>query len=179
MKKKVITMALALTLALSMTGTAFAAGDLTSTNKTKDVTVDYEVEESYTVTLPADVTVTTEGVSGTVSASDVRIADGNTLKVTVDSENYDSTNSSYVLSNSGSYVKYTINDGSNNLGKGGEVLAVTSGTTKGSKELTFSTTEDNIKAATKSGQHTDTLKFTVYVTASSSGVEQDGDGDND
>jgi hypothetical protein len=170
MKKKVITMALALTLALSMTGTAFAADDYniayprTSSDSTTEVK--YEVSQNYTVTLPGDVAISTEGVDKTVSASSVLIANGKTLNVKVSSSQYDSSAATYKLCYEGSNVPYTIKKGNAAIVNNATVLSVASGAEglTGSETLTFATTDENIQKATKAGNHTDTLTFTVSVT---------------
>jgi hypothetical protein len=191
MKKKVITMALALTLALSMTGTAFAAGeegDETSTTnsvtwgstdsidnntKTGQTEIDYTVNQSYTVNIPSDVSLNLDGNdykgSGKVKATDVRIEDGKILKVTMKSTNAgEATGSdSYKLkygTSTASEIAYSIKKGEDNLSNGGEVVSVSSGTVEsGEVTLNFAATSTQVAEATKAGKHTDTLTFTVSV----------------
>lgn len=153
MKNKKITIILSLIIILGMTVPVFATQSITETGTT---TVSYGVSEGYTVSIPADFTVTTTATVKEISASNVLLEDGETLKVTMKSTN------GYKLKNGTSEIAYSIKNGETALtGEDVEVLSVAAGTTSGKTELTFSTTTENINAATLSGTHTDTLTFTV------------------
>jgi hypothetical protein len=171
MKKKVITMALALTLALSMTGTAFAETTVTDTSdpKTGNTVVDYTVAEGYTVTIPDNKTLTDDDGDGTfdgngiLKASDVRIASGKTLKVEISSTNFD--NGYNLVYDTNSKIPYTIKVGSDEITENNkEVYTVQSGATPEEVTLSYEATATQISNASKAGNHTDTLTFTVDVT---------------
>lgn len=155
--KKLLTLVLAVLMLCSVSVTAFAA-DLDKGNNVGSMTVSYGVEESYVVTIPADVTVSTAGVERELSASSVLLPDGKTLTVSVASAN------GFKLEYAGSKIPYTVSVGdAKQTTATFTALSITSGTTSGSVKLTFKTTEADIAGATKSGNHTDTLTFTCGV----------------
>jgi hypothetical protein len=177
MKTKILAAALALTMVLGSTCTVFATEtnkiDQNSSSKTQDLTVKCAVSETYEVTIPAAVTFTvgdSEDISSpqTVEAKNVVLTNADqhkNLNVAVKSANnyklkYDST----------SEITYTVKATDVNNGSafsGTEditILTVPAGTKTGSKQLTFATTKTNISNASKAGEHTDTLTFTVSLS---------------
>lgn len=155
--KKLLTLVLAVLMLCSVSVTAFAA-DLDKGNNVGSMTVSYGVDEGYVVTIPADVTVSTDGVETTLSASNVLLPDGKTLNVSVASAN------GFKLEYADSKIPYTVSVGNTEqTNVTFTALSITSGTTSGSVKLTFKTTNADIAGATKAGNHTDTLTFTCGV----------------
>ncbi len=156
--KKLLTLVLAVMMLCSVSVTAFAATDLDKGNNVGSMTVSYGVDEGYVVTIPADVTVSTTGVETTLSASKVLLSDGKTLTVSVASAN------GFKLECAGSKIPYTVSVGDTEQTNATfTALSIKSGTTSGSVNLTFKTTQADINNATKAGTHTDTLTFTCGV----------------
>lgn len=95
--KKLLSIALTLALALSFSVTAFAE-DHTVTEKdnlpiTKDTTVNFTVEPTYTVTIPSTVVLTKDAESGDyeqdaeiIASAGVRLLEGQTIQITLDSD---------------------------------------------------------------------------------------------
>jgi hypothetical protein len=171
MKRKILATLLSLTMVLGMTCTAFAA-ELNSTSRSGDTKVQYTVEESYTVTIPGDISLTSSKTSdtGIVSAENVLINKDNSLTVTMSSTTY--SNGYKLTAPSGnSSIPYTIKtatNSSNALEDKAVVLKVTSGSTSGNETLTFAVDADTVaNNAKESGNYTDTLTFTVAVGTTS------------
>lgn len=167
--KKVLMILICLAVVFAMAGTV--SGDKGINNQQTGTTnINYDVEESYIVTIPGAVTFEVGSLSHTdsVSATQVLIEDGKKLTVSMESANF--VGGSFYL-NYGeigivSKIPYVIklNDNDNPITENPyTVLTVSAGYTEGSSTLTFSTTENNIKKATKSGNHIDTLTFTCSV----------------
>jgi hypothetical protein len=176
MKSRILATALALALAMGTTCTVFAAADTSTINQNSasqesTVTVTYTVADSYEVTIPADVTLTSDGSyqgTGEVKAENVLIEDGKVLNVKLTSANAgEATDATgYVLKDKSgaSSIAYEIKKGDAAVANGSVVLAVSAGTTvEQTASLTFATSEDKVSAVTKSGAHTDTLTFKVSV----------------
>jgi hypothetical protein len=178
MKKRFLALTLALTMAMGMTMTAFATEVETKTlskdSKENTTKAEYEVAQTYTVTIPSDVTVTTDGATATIKATDVLIGEKDTLSVTLKSANCE--NDTYYLKYSDSKIVYTIKKGDDAVADNSAVLTVTAGqkidanTDKAASEavassgivnLTLAADTTEIAKATKAGIHTDTLTFTV------------------
>ena len=156
--KKLVAIILTVVMVFSMATVAFA--DTTVNGDSGTVVVKYTTSEAYTVTIPADVTLTSTKLSdtGNVTVSDALLASGETLKIAVESAN------NYKLVNSTSGIAYTLKSGDTAITVDNNVvLSVAAGTKSGSAELTFATTEEDVKAATIAGDHKDTLTFTVSV----------------
>lgn len=171
MKRKLFAAILAACLVATMAVPALADDNTTnntlnSTTPTGSTTVTYTQAQSYTVTIPSEITLqpynaSTNTTTLTVSASNVVIDYGKVLKVTVSSGNVwkvvDKVNTSstdtwaYTLKKS----EITLDNSTNN-----EVLSVAAGTATGSQELTAQLSQ----AITKSGTYEDILTFTVSVT---------------
>lgn len=137
----------------------------------KSVTVTYTQPESYTVTIPsASVTLEQEQSSLTVSASDVVISTGNTLKVTVkgstSTDPQPGEEGWYLKNKSGDKISYDVKKkttdesaSDTSVLSGGEILAVTAGTNTGSVELLLT----KPTGATKADEYTGYLTFDVQV----------------
>lgn len=167
-KKKGFILATSL-LALTVAFPVFATQTLT-TATSQTTKVKYSVGETYTVSIPADFSLTSDG-SGNftaerkVAATGVLIENGKTLNVEMSSANYVS-GGEYTLNygtDEVSKIPYSIQKGDADFTNADKVLSITSGTEEDSQALTFSTTDAEIAEATKSGEHTDTLTFTVSV----------------
>ena len=174
MKKKILGILLA-SLAVTTMLPVFAADNESTisqgdTEKSQEVIVSYNVGENYTVTIPANFSLALEenATPISVSASDVKVADGKRLKVTMTSTNgYDA---GYKVTYEDSDIGYWIKKGASQdnintevTGATVEVLSVDSGTTSGATYLKFYTTAAEIAGATQAGAHEDTLTFTCGV----------------
>ena len=161
MKKLILSLTLAALLMTALAVPAFAV-DITG-ETTGSTTLTYGVAEAFIVTIPADFNLSTTESSYAVSASGVVIPNSNRLTVTMSSAQFNDADK-YRVAYQGSFIKYTVKLGDTPLTANGQtVLTVNAGNASGSSTLKFSTTSENIKAATKAGDHTDTLTFTVAV----------------
>ena len=108
--KKFVTLLLTAALAVTAATTAFAdtkiePGPDSSPNPASgDMDVTYTVKPSYTVTIPANITLNTAAPStATVTATDVTIPNGQKVRVTLNSKN-----NFYVITNEGARGTYTV-----------------------------------------------------------------------
>ena len=145
--KKLLTLALVGAM-LTATGiTAFA----------EETTVSYEVQPTYTVTIPATVDLGDNDVTANIDASDVLLETGKQIKVELTSASNTASGSTFNAKNGDSAVTYTIT-GDKAIAVGDTVATFTA---DGSKNLTFSAADKS--AATVAGTHTETLTFTISV----------------
>ena len=155
--KKLFSIALVFILLCTASVTVFAAG-LNEDNTVGSITVSYGVSESYVVTIPADIAISTTGVESTLSASSVLIPDGKTLTVSVTTQN------NYNLEYANSKIPYAILvNGTVQTGENFTAMSVASGTVADSVTMSFKTTDADIAKATKSGNHTDILTFNCTI----------------
>lgn len=171
--KKLIALIVSLTTVMSMAATVFAANELNTTNGSKEITVDYTVNEGYTIVIPSDLTLVEEDSAAAqlVSAKDVRVNAGEKLTVTMTSANYDVTNNNYrVVYDGNSYIKYEVKQGESANAvdeaittNGTVLLDIDAGTTSQTKYLKFFTTQEYVEEATKAGKHEDKLTFVCEV----------------
>ena len=157
MKKKTLATLLTLTMLATAAVPVFAADVTTETGQ--ETTVTYDVTSSFTVVIPESVALTNGTGSGEITVTDAVIDFGKNLNVTITSAtNYDAANSAFRLRDGDkeSYVKYTIKNGSVDVKKDVAFLTVSAGTATGAATLTY--TADK---ATKAGNYTDKLTFTV------------------
>lgn len=141
--------------------------------ESKSVEVSYTINPGYTLTIPAELGLVTENPQPKVlSVTDVKIASNEVLTVTMESQNYtaNSSNGYHVKYDGDSIIPYTIMQGEdtantkvteNNV----KLISIDSGVESKSLYMTFSTTDLDIKGATKAGKHVDTLTFTAEVSA--------------
>ena len=167
MKNKKLILPIAGLAIMSLAVPVFAA-DLNKDTTTGTTVVSYGVDSGYTVSIPSAVNFTSSTLtqSGQVTASNVIIENGKTLKVKMTSANYTEEDGYTLNYGDGevSKIKYTIKNGDVDFVNGASVLEVAAGTTAGgTSTLNFATTTEDIEAATKSGEHKDTLTFTVSV----------------
>ena len=167
MKNKKLILPIAGLAIMSLAVPVFAA-DLNKDVTSGTTVVSYGVNSGYTVSIPSAVNFTSSTLtqSGQVTASNVIIENGKTLKVKMTSANYTEEDGYTLNYGDGevSKIKYTIKNGDVDFVNGASVLEVAAGTTAGgTSTLNFATTTEDIEAATKSGEHKDTLTFNVSV----------------
>ena len=158
--KKMVAVLLTAVMIMSTSMAAFAADDQTVSGNSGTTDVKYTTEEAYTVTIPADVTLTatTLSTTGNVTVTDALLGEGKTLKITVESAK------GYKLENGTSNIAYTLKKGDTTItADANEVLSVAAGTKTGSAALTFATSAENVANATLAGEHKDTLTFKVAL----------------
>ena len=146
--KKLLAIIIAAVMIAACSVTAFAA-DTT--------TVTYEVQPTYTVSIPASVTLSDADVTADVTASDVILESGKKIKVELTSASNTASGSTFNAKNGDSTVTYTIT-GDKAIAVGDTVATFTA---NGSKTLTFSAADKS--AATVAGTHTETLTFGIAV----------------
>ncbi len=144
-------------LAIIIAAVMIAACTVTAFADTTDVS--YDVQPTYTVSIPASVTLSDADVTADVTASDVILESGKKIKVELTSASNTASGSTFNAKNGDSTVTYTIT-GDKAIAVGDTVATFTA---NGSKTLTFSAA--NKSAATVAGNHTETLTFTVSIAA--------------
>ena len=154
--KKILAIIIAAVMIAACTVTAFAE----TTN------VSYNVDPSYTVSIPAAVTLGDSAVEADITASDVILEDGKQIKVDLTAASNTASGSTFNAKNGDSAVTYTIT-GDSAIAVGDTVATFTA---NGSKTLTFSAADKS--AATVAGAHTETLTFTVSVETSKAAAEK-------
>ena len=158
--KKMLAVVLSAAMVMSMSTAVFADTTLEGNSGTTNVI--YTTEESYTVTIPADIALKDDYFeSSEVKVTNALLADSSVLAITVSSEN------NYKLKCGDSAIDYTLTGDDRITEENNEVLRVTSGvkvTDVNSQELDFETSEEAVKAATLAGEHKDTLTFNVSLT---------------
>ncbi len=170
MKKLSITaVAIAASLALSSLS-AFAAEDPNiikqdSVNQTGSVNVEYNVNSTYTVTIPNGVSLKDSAVETVIEANNVKLEKGKKIKVTLDSAANTVTDKQFTVkagtTGDAPTANYTISNSRGALGVGGTVAEfLYNGTaTSYSETLTYSA-PTGVKYA---GTYTDSLTFTISV----------------
>ena len=143
-------------LTLALVGAMLTATGITAFAETTNVS--YDVQPTYTVTIPATVDLGDNDVNANIEASDVLLETGKQIKVDLTAASNTASGSTFNAKNGDSAVTYTIT-GDKAIAVGDTVATFT---TNGSKTLTFSAA--NKSAATVAGSHTETLTFTVSVT---------------
>ena len=143
--KKLLAIVLAALMIAACSVTAFA----------ETTTVTYDVDPSYTVSIPAAVTLSDADVTADITASDVVIENGSQITVKLTAASNTASGSTFNAKNGDSTVAYTITADSA-VAVGDTVATFTA---DGSKTLTFSAADKS--AATTAGEHTETLTFTI------------------
>lgn len=154
--KKFFAILLAVAMMATMSMTAFAA---TIEGESGTVEVTYGVSQSYTVVIPADITLSADKDSTMeVSASNVFIPYGNQLTVSISS-----ANSWYLVdtADNSNKLSYSVKNGEAAVANGDAVLTVAAGNTDGD---TVTLTTTLVDTATISGTYKDTITFTVNVS---------------
>ncbi len=125
-----------------------------------DSNVVYGVAETYMVSLPADIVMsTTDATEATVGMSDVKLPRAKTLKVNLSSETYDSGWRLTLEYDADVTLSYSIKNNGTEVENGGLLLAVSGGTPSGETALTLQMTDD----PGMSGSYLDTLTFSVSI----------------
>ena len=163
--KKLVTLLLTAALAITAATTAFADHQIgpdangNPNPSSKQIDVTYKVDPSYTVKIPANITLnTTTPSKAKVEATGVTIPKNQKLKVTLNSDK-----NFCVKTSEGAELKYNVTKGNNSTTEtavdntNNTVLEVKSGS--GSTELTFTLKENVVY----SGTYTDTVTFTVSL----------------
>ena len=152
--KKLFALLLAITMMATLSVTAFAADYDTAGDK--GMTVTYSVAPAYTVTIPENVTIGTEGTEKTVSAEGVVVEKGKYVSVSLAAEN-----NFTVTTAEGATLDYTVTANGEAVAAGDEILAVNPADGKsGSATVTFDIDETAIQYA---GTYTGTATFTIAV----------------
>lgn len=116
------------------------------------VTVEYNVDPTYTVTIPATVAL---GETATIKAENVVVAKGKQVEVKLTN-----ANGFTVTTPQGASLTYTVKNGETTVNEGDTVLTVNpDGGKTGETTLTF-TTPETVKFA---GDYTGTVTFTIAV----------------
>lgn len=156
----IMTVVLALSLPINPVAVRAATITQDTEEKSGEISIEYEVEESYTVVIPANVTFTNDEktVERGLQVSKVIIDEGKELHVIVSSQN------DFQMKYRGGYIDYRLMINYNPfLEKNNTtVLIVEAGESSGLAILTF-VTELNTDHAKYTGNYTDTLTFTVSV----------------
>ena len=118
----------------------------------RSVTVEYNVDPTYTVTIPATVAL---GETATIKAENVVVTKGKQVEVTLTN-----ANDFKVATPQGASLTYTVKNGETTVNEGDTVLTVNPDNGKtGETTLTF-TTPETVKFA---GDYTGTVTFTIAV----------------
>ena len=119
-------------------------------------TVTYTVNPTYTVTIPENVTIGTDGTEKTVSAEGVVVEKGKYVSVALAADN-----NFTVKTSEGAELPFTVTANGETVAAGGEILAVNPKDGKnGTATLTFDIDESAIQYA---GTYTGTANFTIAV----------------
>ena len=118
----------------------------------RSVTVEYNVDPTYTVTIPATVAI---GETATIKAENVVVPKGKQVEVALTN-----ANGFTVATPQGAELGYTVKNGETTVNEGDAVLTVNPDNGKtGETTLTF-TTPETVKFA---GDYTGTVTFTIAV----------------
>ena len=150
-------------MAMAMAATMVMAAAVPAMADEKSMTVTYGVDAGYVLTIPSDVTFTKSALtgSGDVKVTEALLAADETLTVTIKS-----TNGYNLVYDTDSKIVYTVTPAGGQAFSGTDaqvVMEVEAGTKEKTVALAFATTENAIAAATKSGDHEDTLTFTGSI----------------
>lgn len=172
--KKTIAMisALAMMTAMAVPFGAFAEDTTKTLNKTTNsgtTEVSYDVASTYTITIPAGVTLSadTDKPATIGAAANLMLEDGKSVVVKLTSATNTSSGTTFNAKNSNetSTATYTIKSGNNTIGLGESsdytdvVATFGTSTATQTQALTFS----KATGATYAGKHTEQLTFTISV----------------
>ncbi len=167
--KKFLSIALSLALILSLSTVAFAQNvwEVGDTQGTPDSITDvrFTVESTYTVKIPAEITLTKDAdVTGTVEYENVLIQSNEQLQVSI-IETSDPDGDAYIVTNEqGNELTYTVSNPSGAVVVNTPFLTVNSaanGGADGTVDLTFG--GPTTAAITYVGNYSGTLTFQVEV----------------
>ena len=157
--KKLLAMILAIALVATMSVTAFAADNTITYNgnepQTSGLSVTYQVDPTFTVTIPANVALDNKV---TVSTADVVVEYGKAVNVTISGTSEDD-DTFKLRTDEGAVISYTVMKGDEEVNVGDTVLSVTPTSAETSAELTF------VEPAsyTYAGLYKGTVTFTISV----------------
>lgn len=135
-----------------------AFGVCATADDISQVEVTYTADEHYELTIPPSQNMGDGmAVAGTVAANAVRLAEGTSLHVNMQSAN------GFSLVCGDSSIDYSVSANGSAVANGSDVLVVEAGNTAGSTSLVFSTDAARVANATVVGAHTDTISFTADV----------------
>ncbi len=162
--KKLLSVIISATMILMISITSFAAENsiITQDNaeKTGRITVDYDMEESYTVTIPASIsfTDTERTAERPLEVDNIAIKEGSSLKVNISSLN------NFKMKNGEAEIEYTLRVNTHIVSNDNyqDILVVKSGEKSAWAILHFQTELLKDKAF-YTGNYSDTLTFTVSV----------------
>ncbi len=168
-KRNLVLFGSAAMLSLALAGsigavTAFADQTLSSGGTTSgQTTVTYTQADSWTVTIPDTINIASpDAANDKVSATNVKIAEGDKLTVTVTSKN----GWHLKQGDTGTGLEYELKaDSGEALTDGGTVLTVEAGTTTGEAALTATLKGTASNYSTGNEAYTDELTFNVNVDA--------------
>ncbi len=162
--KKLLSVIISATMIVMISITSFAAENSTITQddseKTSSITVDYDMTESYVVTIPASVsfTDTEKNIDRPLQVENIILNEGRTLKINVSSLN------NFKMKNGDSEIDYKMMVNATEIPEKNnqDVLVIKAGERSGWAILHFLTelSKDNALLA---GRYSDTLTFTVSV----------------
>ena len=156
--KKLLTCVLVMVMVLSLSATAFAA-DITqdSDPKTGTTNVTFNVDPTYTVTIPATVTLAkaedgSYKQDATITATGVRLLEGKVINVTLAGD--------FTLTAGTTEWPYTVTvgDSATEIATGGTVATFETKTTEQTSVLHFTAANP-----TYAGDYSDTVTFTISV----------------
>lgn len=156
--------------AVAFTSTASAdevqITDQGSGTGTGNVTVKYEVKGEWEVTISADSMVLVPGSDQTITVTVDKaiLADGESLKVTVNGANMGSGKYRLKHQSRELYLEYSLKEDARDLGENSEIISVSGGATD-TATLTANLSTAEAEKAVYSGSYTDTLTFTVSKEA--------------
>lgn len=162
--KKILSCVLCLAMMLSM-GTVTFASEISTDGGSQNTVVTYGMSEGFTVTIPTNFTIDeSKKATADVSASNVVIAHGSTLKVAVSGNDYVDSWELVDEEEATNTLTYTIGttEGGNDIVNNSVVLSVGAGEAYNDtvEETMYFTVTDTLS---KAGTYKDTLTFTVSV----------------
>ena len=140
------------------------------TPETAGAEVTYNVDPSYTVTIPAGADISSGSDEQTITASDVLLEQGKKITVTLSKASNTASGKLFTAKDESgeSTVNYTIKAGDADVEVGGTVAEFETKTGEQSATLTF--TKDADSTPTYAGKHTETLTFNISVESASTPV---------
>ena len=144
----------------ALTTLALAVASVPFMVSADDLEVTYNAEASYTVTIPASVTLSaTADVTADIKAEDVLLETGQAISVKLQTASNTESGSTFnaKTADGASTATYTISAAETAISVGDEVANFDA---DGSQTLTFSKAE----GATTAGSHTETLTFNISVS---------------
>lgn len=158
--KKLLTIMLALVMVLSLSVTALAADNTfsPSDNAAKSTTVTFNVDPTYTVTIPATITLAKDEASGsykqdaTITATGVRLLEGKVINVTLAGD--------FTLTAGTTNWSYTVKVGNSDtaIATGDIVATFNTDPAAQTSVLHFAAADP-----TYAGDYSDTVTFTIAV----------------